>query len=483
MRTGISICMIVLSASLAQAADVASASFWLRRAGEEIAAEAKERRGEFQFGANFDLVLMGYARLGDRDAIRELMSLCDRMIESTDTAFGRAIMSAGIADIQWKLGEKDLARKWMDRADFEAKQVRNESIRLIAPHLVRAHAVMGEFDVAERMARGETDPVQRAGRFCSLATIARGQGKNAAAAEYLRTALAVADEVRDDDADHVRNDVASVYVEWGDFATAEKVARAMSGPDRRAFLYSTIAEAQRRAGDNDGYASGITKARQEAARITGASERAWQLVLIAMGQVERQDSAGALETLKLARTAIEGIADPRKKAREYLHLAEELAQAGDTAGCLAAIKLAREVRTAGHVTDNGEEPYQMSDIGRALGRAGRVDAALSTLNGINDPFLISEVYWGIVEGCAKAGKIVDAQQYLPRVTEPMPHAMSCRLIGAALGTAKRFDEASAWIAKLQSRSERAAACLGVAEGIMGKRVNERRSMHLFDLGL
>ena len=94
----------------------------------------------------------------------------------------------------------------------------------------------------------------------------------------------------------------------------------------------------------------------------------------------------------------------------------------------------------------------------------------------------SDVHRSIIAGFINRGQIAEAQRQLKQVTGTLGRTHSCRLIAEAMAKAKQWDELRAWIDALPTAAERAAACIGAGEGIMGEPVNQR-GMQMFQLGL
>jgi hypothetical protein len=207
--------------------------------------------------------------------------------------------------------------------------------------------------------------------------------------------------------------------------------------------------------------------------------------MIASTQCRHSDKPGAIESLRLARAATDTIADLRLRARSFRQPAETQASAGDIAGCLASVQLADDataaIPAAERLSSDGL-PLEICDIARALGRAGEIQMATSLLGSIKDDAEKSSVYWGIVEGMAKRGQVAEAQRQLKNVTDPPHQAMGCRSIAEAMAQAKQWDDLRTWIDALPTAHERAGACVGAGEGIMGEHVNER-GLQMFQLGL
>jgi hypothetical protein len=464
------------------------ASVWLQRAAKERAWEnAGSDRDLNGSGLVLDLIVAGHAKLGDTQGLREDLRIFERRAESQKEPMGRAIFSAGVAGLQWQLGEKESARKSADRARREADLVVDASVRqMVDAQLMNMYAGIDDFDAAERIAETKTDAAKRARSFCLLALAAHARDKKAAAAEYLRRAKAGIEGSPIDVADNIREDVGTAYTEIGGYAASQALAESISDPARSANLHWTMARYQHRAGTKTEYERGVARALHQAGRVAEADSRASNYVSIAIGQNDLRDAEGALKSLALARAVVEEIPDVQKKARKYMELADGQAGAGDIEGCMASIKLAREARAkipAANRSVFDDDSYDLCDIARSLGIAGYPEPAKRLLDDIKDDDVRSMVWSAVVEGFVKIDRITDAQKNVTRVTEPMQLVRSCRLIGEAMAKARRTEELNAWVSKLKTPIERAAACLGAAEGFLGERMNGSGKLQLFQLGL
>ncbi|MFI5380759.1 MAG: hypothetical protein ACHRHE_15780 [Tepidisphaerales bacterium] len=462
------------------ARDFESAAFWFHRAVVELSAETKPEKLTM-----LDFAVMGQAKLGDAQDLPKVVEMLGRLVESQTEPMGRAIFLASSARLQWHLGDKDKARISLARADAECAKVTDPTIRsMVYVPVMQSRAVMGDWDGAARIAQDEKDPVRRAGHFDALALLAAGLKQPTASADYLHRAQAIADGATPAEADKIRGDAGMAYVQLGDYPAAQTLAQAITDPAARVFLYCIIAGRQKEAGDKLGYERNISMAGKDAARIVEADDKSFQYTMIASTQCDHHDKPGALESLRLARTATDTIADLRTKARSLRRLAETQAKAGDIPGCLASVQLADDATGAIPATDRtaSDAPWDLCDVGQALGRAGEIESATKLLGRVDDELYKSGIHRGIIEGLIKLGLIAEAQRQIKNLTDPHQQAMSCRLIAEAMAKAKQWDDLRVWIDGLPTAPERAGACVGAGEGIMGERVNQR-GLQMFQIGL
>jgi hypothetical protein len=195
-------------------------------------------------------------------------------------------------------------------------------------------------------------------------------------------------------ADPKLRDVATVFAESGDFASALNLAKSMDDEMGRSSAQSSIAEVQAKAGD-------ITSALKTVDIITRPDYKGQALYAVADAQLAANDVAGAQRTLVLTGKIAE-----LRKAPDYevSRIAIAQAKAADIAG---AQKTVTSIKTDVSATTPEKSGPQL-EIAKAQLKSGDIAGALKTAEFIQHAGLKIQAQQAVAESQAEAGDFAGA---------------------------------------------------------------------------
>jgi hypothetical protein len=467
-------------------------AYWLRRGMREAtaapAAPADEVSDEADAASLLATTLaVGQGKIGDRQGLRESIRLRQQRLASRKDALRRTGDWLSIAAWHQMLAEPREQREAIDKAAQEAARITDPEVRMMMElqttrlrESARAALPRPPGLVDRGEPRPPADAAQRVSFHCTLAAQARQAGDPAAYERHRRLAEDAADlaiTARPALAERLRQRLADLYLRAGDFERAEHLSRSLPAGRARVGVYTFAARGRFEAGDKSGYMRCVDLASKEAAGIDDPVQRCGELLTIAAAQSQLNDMTGAKMTLESARAAADQVAQPTQRARALLGVAAGHARAQDPAAARASMTeslQARKVAAAAARPDESWVEFELARVGEALAESGAIADAQEIARQLKDPYLRSAVTRGLVAGLLREGRLSEALDHQRKLTEPQHQVAACRAIGERYGRLRQFDAMEKWLGGLTSPSQKSAACLGAAEGLLGRKVVDGR---------
>ncbi len=207
----------------------------------------------------------------------------------------------------------------------------------------------------------------------------------------------------------------------------------------------------------------VAEALQTATPIGDPALKAYALNFIAIAKAKKGDRQSATAIFQQALALADGVSDRATKSAILLLIAQAQGEAGDKKSALLTIQEA--IKT-------GVEPredYQKQNLAIAYASSGEIRNALEIASTIEKVYEKAAVLLRVAVVQAREGNVKEALQTASKIALA-DTPFSCRGIAEALAKTGDAKAAIEWASKLTSPSSKAYALLGIAEGILERKL-------------
>jgi RNA polymerase sigma factor (sigma-70 family) len=479
--------------------------------------------GKLQLHAQVSVPRPSPARSTDEDAVRLLLREADGAVASIREPIDRARLRIALGTIRSRSGERDRSRADFALAIREADSSPDtyrrtycledvalaqedagdrEVARATLQHAQKTASTMDAFKHSEarmwmtrtQFKTGDVDGAFRTIQELGGESIWKGQGlkvilecvkgkEKATVQEVAKRVLGVADTLADYHKTWALEAVAEALADAGDFEGARSVVETLQAPVsrfglkdgrssysnyHRIFAIMAIASAKARQGQRESAARDFESAVAAALNpFEAEAHRSANVGRVVEAQAEAGDLAGALKS-------VEFIVYEFYKAKALATIAMAQANAGDATR--ARTTFGRALLTAGaiHKRDrlqdrDGSHYLDASDCRREIAilqaRAGLVDDALLTVEGLANPRRGNAVRSYAAAALAERGDVVTARKYADKITDEKTRHEAYQLIAKAQADRGDLSKALEWAIALEPGESRASALKGLAEAV------------------